>query len=277
MFNAPPEQKINPLMYVDSLTNQIDFYVKNNIQIPSVQSIAIAAAKDSQQRDMVAQLTKASGVVSGLVVLAATAPSLVTWALTNPDKAVQTGLITVETAAAIATGAITPTSVTEAMASTLGRQLTAGEQTALQQFTAVLKAVNQQKVLALQEARLGELVQMFKRGSTSSVTLDGQLVALEKTNASGTTKLLNTSAIPDAQLEKQVFDYASELSGGLSFTPHPTSAGVWYSKLTDGTTINVRNVSSSNVGRWTIDVQGNPRLQQINLGYKKNSYEIKLK
>ena len=276
MFNAPPEQKINPLMYVDSLTNQIDFYVKNNIQIPSIQSIAIAAAKDSQQRDMVAQLTKASGVVSGLVVLAATAPSLVTWALTNPDKAVQTGLITVETAAAIATGAITPTSVTEGMASTLGRQLTAGEQTALQQFTAVLKAVNQQKVLARQEQSLGELAQMFKRGSTSSVTLDGQLVALEKTNASGTTKLLNTSAIPDAQLEKQVFDYASELSGGLAIKPVLKNGvpleGRWTTSLSDGTIINVRSVSSSNVGRWTVEVSGS--ITDIN---RLPKYELKFK
>ena len=262
-------------MYVDSLTNQIDFYVKNNIQIPSVQSIAIAAAKDSQQRDMVAQLTKASGVVSGLVVLAATAPSLVTWALTNPDKAVQTGLITVETAAAIATGAITPTSVTEGMASTLGRQLTAGEQAALQQFTAVLKAVNQQKVLARQEQSLSELAQMFKRGSESSVTLDGQLVALEKTNASGTTKLLNTSAIPDAQLEKQVFDYASELSGGKVLKK--VDEGVWSIKLEDSTIINVRSVSSSNVSRWTIDVRGNPKLGYLKPNNKDNQYEIKFK
>ena len=64
------------------------------------------------------------------------------------------------------------------MASALGRQLTAGEQAALQQFTAVLKAVNQQKILARQEAGLGELVQMFKRGSNSSVTLAGQRVSV---------------------------------------------------------------------------------------------------
>ena len=199
-----------------------------------------------------------------------------TWALTNPDKAVQTGLITVETAAAIATGAITPTSVTEGMASTLGRQLTAGEQTALQQFTAVLKAVNQQKVLARQEQSLGELAQMFKRGSTSSVTLDGQLVALEKTNASGTTKLLNTSAIPDAQLEKQVFDYASELSGGLAIKPVLKNGvpleGRWTTSLSDGTIINVRSVSSSNVGRWTVEVSGS--ITDIN---RLPKYELKFK
>jgi hypothetical protein len=108
------------------------------------------------------------------------------------------------------------------------RQLTAGEQAALQQFTAVLKAVNQQKVLARQEAGLGELVQMFKPGSTSSVTLAGQRVALENTNINGTTKLLNTSAIPDAQLEKQVFEYASELSGGLVFLDDCPAGIAWH-------------------------------------------------
>jgi len=131
--------------------------------------------------------------------------------------------------------------------------------------------------LARQEAGLGELVQMFKPGSTSSVTLAGQRVALENTNINGTTKLLNTSDIPDAQLEKQVFEYANELSGGVTFKPVPNKSGLWFADLADGTTINVRSVSSSTAGRWTFDIQGNPRLQQINLGYKKNSYEIKLK
>jgi hypothetical protein len=171
--------------------------------------------------------------------------------------------------------------VTEGLTSSLGRQLTTAEKTALEQFGNVLKVVNQQKVLARQEASFGELTQMFKPGGTNSLTLAGQRILLENTNVTGTTKLLNTSAITDAQLEKQVFAYANELSGGVSIEPVLKNGvpleGRWTAKLADGTTINVRNVSSSETGRWTIDIQGNPGFRYIRPNYKDNQYEIKFK
>ena len=170
-----------------------------------------------------------------MVALAGTAPVLAGWILANPDKAIQTGLITAETGAAIASGAITPGSVTEGLASGVSRQLTAAERAALQEFNAVLRGVGQQKILAQQEQRLGELVQVFKPGSSiNELTLAGERVMLQNTNSVGTTKLFNTSALSDAELQRRVFDYAGELSGGLSLMPHPTSVGVWYSKLPDG-------------------------------------------
>jgi hypothetical protein len=52
-----------------------------------------------------------AGVASGVIALASISPALLTWALTNPDKAVTTGLMTAETAAALASGAVTLTSV----------------------------------------------------------------------------------------------------------------------------------------------------------------------
>ena len=257
LFFATPEQKNNPLMYVDSLIVYADFYRKNDIRIPSAQQIAIAAAKDSQQRDRIAQLTVGASAVSGLVVLAGTAPALAGWILANPDKAVQTGLITAETGAAIASGAITPGSVTEGLTTGVSRQLTAAERAALQEFNAVLRGVGQQKILAQQEQRLGELVQVFKPGSSiNELTLAGERVMLQNTNSVGTTKLFNTSALSDAELQRRVFDYAGELSGGLSLTPHPTSVGVWYSKLSDGSTLNIRSVSTSGTGRWTVEISG---------------------
>jgi len=216
--------------------------------------------------------------VSGLVALAGTAPALAGWILANPDKAVQTGLITAETGAAIASGAITPGSVTEGLASGVSRQLTAAERAALQEFNAVLRGVGQQKILAQQEQRLGELIQVFKPGSSiNELTLAGERVMLQNTNSVGTTKLFDTSAISDAQLQKRVFDYAGELSGGLILTPHPTSVGVWYSKLSDGSTINVRSVSTSGIGRWTIDIQENTKLGIVRPSYRENRYELKFK
>ena len=95
------------------------------------------------------------------------------------------------------------------------------------------------------------------------------------TNTTGTTKTINTLAITDeAKLEAIVFQYARDLTGGKTIDPHPTAPGIWVSALPDGTTINVRNVSSSGAGRWTIDIVGDPRLTAVH-GAKRT--EIKFK
>ena len=92
----------------------------------------------------------------------------------------------------------------------------------------------------------------------------------------GTTKVFDTSGLSAAELEKQVFAYAGELTGGADISA-TSKVGVWSATLADGTTINVRSVSSSNAGRWTVDAKGNPALQEIKPNYKENSYEIKFK
>ena len=213
--------------------------------------------------------------VSGLVALAGTAPALTGWILANPDKAVQTGLITAETGAAIASGAITPGSVTEGLATGVSRQLTAAERAALQEFNAVLRGVGQQKILAQQEQRLGELVQVFKPGrSINELTLAGERVMLQNTNSSGTTKLFNTSAMSDVELQRRVFDYAGELSGNVPIEKVLKNGvpleGRWSAKMQDGTTINIRSVSTSDTGRWTVEIKGS--LTDMN---KLPKYELK--
>ena len=211
--------------------------------------------------------------VSGLVALAGTAPALAGWILANPYKAVQTGLITAETGAAIASGAITPGSVTEGLASGVSRQLTTAERAALQEFNAVLRGVGQQKILAQQEQRLGELVQVFKPGSSiNELTLAGERVMLQNTNSAGTTKLFNTSALSDAELQRRVFDYAGELSGGQ--TLKSVDKSVWTAKLDDGTIINARSVSTSGVGRWTIEIISKEKIMSV-LG--RTRIEVKFK
>jgi len=56
-----------------------------------------------------------------------------------------------------------------------------------------------------------------------------------------------------------VFEFAKELTGGVPIEPVLRNGvaleGRWAAKLPGGTTVNVRSVSSSNVGRWTVDVQ----------------------
>ena len=91
-------------------------------------------------------------------------------------------------------------------------------------------------------------------------------------NPAGTTRTLDTRVLTAQELEQRVFAYADELIGSTSLKPHPTSLGVWYANLSDGTVVNVRSVSSSNASRWTVDIRGSA--PDIN-GLPK--YEIKFK
>ena len=74
-------------------------------------------------------------------------------------------------------------------------------------------------------------------------------------------------------LQKEVMDYAQQLAGGKALT-QTTKSGVWNVELADGTNINVRNFSSSGVGRWTVDILKNPNLNSLS---KKNEFEVKFK
>ena len=66
--------------------------------------------------------------------------------------------------------------------------------------------------------------------------------------------MFDTTGLSAAELEKQVFAYAGELAAGQPL--QAVAQGVWRVILTDGTRINVRNFSTSGVGRWTVDVKG---------------------
>lgn len=130
--------------------------------------------------------------------------------------------------------------------------------------------------LSVQQSRHAELVTVFdKHNPANSLSLSSGSYQVLDTNTTGTTKTINTLAITDdAKLEALVFQYARDLTGGKTIDPHPTASGIWVSALPDGTTINVRNVSSSGAGRWTIDIVGDPRLTAVH-GAKRT--EIKFK
>jgi filamentous hemagglutinin len=153
----------------------------------------------------------------------------------------------------------------------VSRELAVAERVALQEFNAVLRGVGQQKILAQQEQRLDELVQIFTSGSNiNEITLAGERVILQNTNSVGTTKLFDTSALSDAELQKRVFDYAGEITG--SQTLKLVDKGAWSTKLDDGTIVNVRSISTSGIGRWTLEIKGS--LTDLN---KLPKYELKFK
>ncbi len=96
---------------------------------------------------------------------------------------------------------------------------------------------------------------------------------LQNTNSAGTTKLFNTSGLSDAELQRRVFDYAGEITG--SQTLKLVDKGVWATKLDDGTIVNVRNMSTSGIGRWTVEIQNSADLRSLGKIFR--DVEIKFK
>jgi hypothetical protein len=134
------------------------------------------------------------------------------------------------------------------------------------------------------EKRLDELATLFdKQNATEQISLNGKTYkATTEGNRSGTTKVFDTSKLPDGELEAQAKAYVSDLTGGAPLKPVAGNPpNVWSASMADGTVVNVRSVSSSAIGntgrtaRWTIDIQNNPTLQ--NLGTRFTRAEVKFK
>ena len=116
MFHAIATQKADVGMYANYLPKTADFYAKNGLTIPNAQQLAQGNQRDSNARETAGTLTKLAAVASGATVLSGLSPTLLIWTLGNPVEATKIGLITAETAAAIQSGAITPTLVAEGAA-----------------------------------------------------------------------------------------------------------------------------------------------------------------
>ena len=121
MFYATPAQRADATMYLSSAAYNIDFYNRNGLQIPSQNQIQTAALTDAQSRYYLNNATKTAAGASAAFALVGLAPSTLIWALSNPEAATITGVISAETATAIATGAVNPGMVIGAASSTAGR------------------------------------------------------------------------------------------------------------------------------------------------------------
>ncbi|MDO4907900.1 hypothetical protein, partial [Neisseria sp.] len=96
-----------------------------------------------------------------------------------------------------------------------------------------------------------------------------------------TTRVFDSSKISNAQLRKEVFEYAESLGGGKLISV-PNQSGRWYIKTADGATINVRSVSSTvlpdgSKPRWTIEMVGDKKLNQMTRHQPNQRLEIKFK
>ncbi|AXI84385.1 hemagglutinin [Xylella taiwanensis] len=79
-------------------------------------------------------------------------------------------------------------------------------------------------------------------------------------NRSGTTKVFDSQVLTDQDIK----NYAQQLAGDVPL--NQVSPGVYLAKLSDGTSVRLRSVSSSEAAtkaRWTIDIANNPSLMEI--------------
>ncbi|QHS50264.1 hypothetical protein GW952_32315 (plasmid) [Klebsiella michiganensis] len=122
--------------------------------------------------------------------------------------------------------------------------------------------------------RVKELHSLFdKSNKINHLTIDGRRIEPgSESNRYGTAKVFNSQKLTD----KQIHNYAQELAGKNKLKQ--VSPGVFNAKLGDGSSITLRDVSSSKKvtgARWTVDVRGNPDLK--NMAMKYSSVEIKFK
>ncbi|MDC9589348.1 hypothetical protein PSI23_08435 [Xenorhabdus sp. XENO-10] len=129
------------------------------------------------------------------------------------------------------------------------------------------KAVRQQ-----QKNRFEELRRIFDKNNPSrDLMIDGKIIRQgQASNSYGTTKVYESQSLTNQQIHR----YAQQLAGNTPLKK--VRPMIYTAKTVDGTSITLRNVSSSNTGaRWTIDIRGNQRLSE--LGHKYKDIEIKFR
>ncbi|ENJ6247655.1 hemagglutinin repeat-containing protein, partial [Escherichia coli] len=126
----------------------------------------------------------------------------------------------------------------------------------------------------VQQQRFDELSKIYdKSHPVGELTVDGQTIRQSSvSNRYGTTKVFESQNLTD----KQIHNYAQQLAGDTPLKE--VRPGIYTAKLDNGTSITLRNLSSSQEqtgARWTIDIKGNKQLSDI--AYKYKDVEIKFK
>ncbi|MEE9927040.1 hypothetical protein [Microvirgula aerodenitrificans] len=133
-------------------------------------------------------------------------------------------------------------------------------------------------VLAQQQKRFDEIANLFDKSKPNN-TLDIGGKKIQATppgspggsNLSGTTKVIKSQNLTNQQIR----DHAQQLAGNVPLKQ--VAPNVFNAKLSDGTIINLRSISSSlqqTGARWTIDFIGNPHVRSAT---KWKSLEMKFK
>lgn len=133
----------------------------------------------------------------------------------------------------------------------------------------------------LQKDRAAEVAGMFSHlGTPSSMVFGGATYAAER-GARSNMVLLNTSRASAVSLQNHVLAYARELGGGKALTQvhrdGKPGERLYYVHGDDGTMVNVRNVSTSDVSRWTIDVKNFAAVEEAAKAGEGTHFELKFR
>ncbi|MGT3220634.1 hypothetical protein [Yersinia enterocolitica] len=114
----------------------------------------------------------------------------------------------------------------------------------------------------VQQQRFDELSKIYdKSHPAEELTVEGQTIRQSSvSNRYGTTKVFESQNLTD----KQIHNYAQQLAGDTPLKE--VRPGIYTAKLDNGTSITLRNLSSSQEqtgARWTIDIRGNQQLAEI--------------
>ncbi|WP_272515334.1 MULTISPECIES: hypothetical protein, partial [unclassified Providencia] len=124
-----------------------------------------------------------------------------------------------------------------------------------------------------QQKNFEELTRVYDKDSPSqTITIDGQTIKQGVGGNRYSTRIYDSQNLTD----QQIYNYAEQLAA------QPLTKvkdGIYTAKLTDGTMITLRSVSSSaeqTGARWTVQIRNNPTLRQVENGFGRNA-EIKFR
>ncbi len=132
----------------------------------------------------------------------------------------------------------------------------------------------------MQKVNTNQLVKLFdKTQPDGNVTVFGKSIAQVLgdggSNRKGTTKVFASESLSD----KDIYDYAQSLAGGLPLNEVRNAKGIVYYAKFEGKIINLRNYSTSaqeSKARWTIDIIGNKDINKVS-NLSDNKFEIKFR
>ncbi|HFZ1792764.1 TPA: DUF637 domain-containing protein [Serratia marcescens] len=132
----------------------------------------------------------------------------------------------------------------------------------------------------MQKVNTNQLVKLFdKTQPDGNVTVFGKSIAQVLgdggSNRKGTTKVFASESLSD----KDIYDYAQSLAGGLPLNEVRNAKGIVYYAKFEGKIINLRNYSTSaqeSKARWTIDIIGNKDINKLS-NLSDNKFEIKFR
>lgn len=130
-------------------------------------------------------------------------------------------------------------------------------------------------IIVAQAQRADEAVSLFDKASpANTISINGKTV-IEGVNPldSKTVKIMDSQKLTDAD----IMQYAQELAGNVPL--REVAPGRFVANLGEGQQIRLRNVSTSqqqNGARWTVDVQGNPQINNT-LGLQNPNAKVEIK